>query len=126
MSMSTDWRRRWSGQLQHLRTAALTELLDHRLQLVQVCLVLQLVLHLLLDALQNPHGGRVVVDLSGCSQSSLDDLGSGDQIVRETVVESSLELEDVLDLVEKGLVSGVEGLVRFVLVIVRSGAVSDG
>jgi hypothetical protein len=104
----------------------LTELLNHRLQLIQVGLVLQLVLHLLLDTFQNPHGGRVVVNLSGCSQSGLDDLGSGHQIVCETVVESSLELEDVLDLGKEGLVSGVEGLVRFVLVVVRARAVSDG
>lgn len=98
-------------QLQLFPLQTLTELLDNRLQFIQVCLVLQLVLNLLLDTLQNPDSGRVVVDLSGCSQSGLDDFSSGHQIVRETVVESSLEFKDVFDLGEEGLVSGVEGLV---------------
>lgn len=98
-------------QQQLFHEERLTEFLDNRLQFVQVCLVLQLVLNLLLDTLQDPHGGRVVVDLSRCSQGGLDDLSSGHQIVGETVVESSLEFKDVFDLGEEGLVSGVEGLV---------------
>ncbi len=42
-----------------------TQLLDGRLQLVQVRLVLPLVLDLFLDALEDADGGGVVVDLSG-------------------------------------------------------------
>lgn len=89
----------------------LTKLLNNRLQFIQVRLVLQFVLHLFLDTLQNPDSGSVVVDLSGCSQSSFNDFGCGYQIVRETVVETSLEFESVLNLGEEGLVSRVEGFI---------------
>jgi hypothetical protein len=105
----------------------LTQLGNNRLQLVQISLVLSLVLDLLLDTLQDPDSGRVIVDLSGCPQGSLDDRGGGDEIVSETVVQASLELKDVLDVGEEGLVTLVEGFVGFGLVSVGAARVeSDG
>ena len=105
----------------------LTQLGDGRLQLIQVRLVLSLVLDLFLDTLQNPHRRRVIIHLSGSLQSSLDHIGGRDQIVSETVVETSLEFKDVFDVGEEGLVSLVEGFVGFGFVSVGSARVeSDG
>jgi hypothetical protein len=73
----------------------LTQLLNDRLQLIQISLVLSLVLDLLLDTLQDPHGRSVVVDFTGRTQSGSDDFRSGDKIVCKAVVESTLEFEKV-------------------------------
>ena len=55
--------------------------------------------------LEYPDGGREVVDAPGGSEGSDDDAGGGDEIVGESVVEVTLQLEDVLDVLELLLVS---------------------
>lgn len=108
-------------------TPELTQLGNNRLELFQISLVLSLVLHLFLDALQDPDGRGVVVHLSRRLQRALDDSRGGDEIVGETVVQPSLELEDVLDVGEEGLVPLVKGFVGFGLVSVGTARVeSDG
>ncbi len=102
-----------------------TQLLDHRLELVQVGLVLPLVLDLFLDTLEDAHGRRIVVDLAARAEGSGDDVGGGDEVVRETVVEPALELEHVVDRGEEGVVPRVEGLERLGLVLVRAALERD-
>ena len=55
--------------------------------------------------LEYPDGGREVVDAPGGSEGSDDDAGGGHEIVGESVVEVTLQLEDVLDVLELLLVS---------------------
>ena len=55
--------------------------------------------------LEYPDGGREVVDAPGGSEGSDDNAGGGDEIVGESVVEVTLQLEDVLDVLELLLVS---------------------
>ena len=55
--------------------------------------------------LEYPDGGGEVVDAPGGSEGSDDDAGRGDEIVGESVVEVTLQLEDVLDVLELLLVS---------------------
>lgn len=86
----------------------LTELLDDRLEVVKVGLVLSLVLDLGLDTLKDADGGSVVVDLARGTEGSLNDGGGGDEVVGEAVVQSTLELEEVANLLEEGGVLGVE------------------
>lgn len=97
----------------------LTKLLNDGLELSEVSLVLALVLDLLLDTLKDADGGGVVVDLAGCAEGSLDDVGRGDEVVGEAVVEAALELEEVTDLREEGLVALVELLVRLLGLVRR-------
>jgi len=105
----------------------LTQLGNDRLQLVEVSLVLSLVLYLFLDALQDPDGRGIIVHLSRRLQGRLDHARRGDEIVGETVVQTSLEFKDVFDVGEKGLVALVEGFVGFGLVGVSAARVeSDG
>jgi hypothetical protein len=84
--------------------------LEGRFQLIEVSLVLPLVLDLLADTLEDANGGGIVVDLAGGAECGVDDLGGGDEVVGEAVVEASLELEEVRDRVEEGVVTLVEGL----------------
>lgn len=85
-----------------------TQFLDEGSQFLQVGLVLSLVLNLFLDSLQYPHGSSVIVDLAGGLEDRGNDVGRGDHVVGETVVETSLKLKDILDVFEKGLVTGIE------------------
>lgn len=77
------------------------------LQLVQVGLVLLLVLNLVLQSLKGSHGSRVVIDSSASLQRLLDDGWRRNQVVRETVVQHSLDLEQVVGVLELLFVSGV-------------------
>ena len=105
-----------------LGRAALTKLLEDRVQLLQVRLVLSLVLRLERQALQDPDGGRKVVAPSGGLERRGEDRDGGDEVVRERVVEASLELKLVAAGREELLVSLVEVLVRLGLVLVRARA----
>lgn len=104
------------------RHATLTKLLDNRLQLIQISLVLPDILHLLLDSLEDPHRRGIVVDLTSRPQSGSDDLRGGDEIVREAVVEPTLELKEVSAGREKRVVAVVEGFEGLGFVGVRAGA----
>lgn len=77
------------------------------LQLVQVGLVLLLVLNLVLQSLKGSHGSRVVIDSSASLQRFLDDGWRRNQVIRETVVQHSLDLEQVVGVLELLFVSGV-------------------
>ena len=101
-----------------------TELLTDTLEGVYVLLVLGLVLDLLLDALKDTDGGGVVVDTPAGAESRLNDLGGGDEVVGEAVVEAALELKEVLYRVKEADVARVEGLERLLLVVCR-GVESD-
>jgi hypothetical protein len=106
------------------------ELFPDALKLLEVLVVLALVLDLGVDAcvvyvsvcsgmcvdrwrrrkrqkrtLEYPDGGGEVVDAAGGSEGSDDNAGRGDEIVGESVVEVTLQLEDVLDVLELLLVS---------------------
>ena len=90
-----------------------TKLLPEGLQLVKVRLVLLLVLHLLLDALEDADGGSVVVHATGSTEGSLNNRGCGDKIMGEAVVETTLNLEEILggfEEVDVSLVERLEGL----------------
>jgi len=78
-----------------------TQLLPDTLELIQISLVLLLVLDLLPDTLEDPNGGGVVVDTTSSAEGSLDDGRRGDQIVREAVVETALDFEQILSLLEE-------------------------
>jgi len=107
---------------QPLLNSLLTELLDDRVQLLQVRLVLSLVLRLERQALQDPHRRGEVVAPSGGLERLGEDSDRGDEVVRERVVEASLELKPVAAGREELLVSLVEVLVRLGLVLVRARA----
>ena len=109
----------------HSQRKTRTELLAHGLQLVQVCLVLLLVLHLLPDALKDAHGSRVVIDASRGAQSSFNDGGRGHEIVREAVVQATLDLEQVLRGREEIDVAFVEGFECLLAVRTGRGAGED-
>ena len=57
------------------------------------------------DSLEDPHGGREVIDSPGSFEGGGHDGDGGDEIVGEGVVEVSLKLEDILYAVEFLLVS---------------------
>lgn len=90
----------------------LTKLLNNSVELSEVGLVLALVLDLLLDTLENADGGGVVVDLARGAEGSGNNLSGRNEVVREGVVETTLELEEVGDLAKELAVAGVELLVR--------------
>ncbi len=52
-----------------------------------------------------PDGSRVVVHPPSSLNSSLNDSRAGDEVVGETVVETALELEEVLSILEEGHVA---------------------
>lgn len=96
-----------------MTTGRLTKLLSQALKFIKISLVLLLVLNLLLDTLENSDGSRVVVDPSGGTDGSLDDRGGRDEVMSEAIVETALNLEQVLGGLEKlnvTLVEGLEGL----------------
>jgi hypothetical protein len=76
------------------------ELLSNVLESVKVCLVLGLVVNLVFKTLEHSDGGGEVVDSSAGLESLLDHGRCGDQIVGETVVENSLDLKQIVSLLE--------------------------
>jgi hypothetical protein len=102
----------------------LTQLLQDRAELGQISLVLPLVLHLLLDTLQDPDGRGVVVALARCPERRIDHFGGGHEIVRKAVVEPTLQLKQVGAGSKKDPVPLVEGVER--LGLVRDGCVLGG
>ncbi len=86
------------------------QFLPNTLKSLNVLLVLALVLDLLLDTLENPDGGRVVVDASASTKGALDHLGRRDEVVGEAVVETTLQFEQVLDASKEADVARVEGV----------------
>lgn len=76
------------------------ELLSNVLESVKVCLVLGLVVDLVFETLENSDGGGEVVDSSAGLESLLDHGGCGDEIVSETVVQNSLDLKEIVSLLE--------------------------
>lgn len=76
------------------------------------------VLDLLPDTLEDPNGGRVVVNATSSTERSLDDGRRRDQIVGEAVVEATLDFEQVLGLLEELYVALGEGFESF---LVRGG-----
>jgi hypothetical protein len=76
------------------------------------------VLNFFPDALKDSDGGRVVVDTTGRTEGSLNDGGRRDQIVGEAVVQTTLDLEQVLSLLEELDITLGEG---FESLLVRSG-----
>lgn len=93
-----------------------TQLLPNRLQLIQIRLILRLVLHLLLNPLEDPDRRRVVVHPPSCAERGLADRGGRDEIMSEAVVQTPLDLEQVLGIVEEIDIALGEGLERLLLV----------
>jgi hypothetical protein len=77
-----------------------TELLSGVLELVEVLLVLLLVLDLNLETLKDSDGSGVVVNSAAGLESSQKSLGGGDQVIRENVVENSLDLVEIVGLIK--------------------------
>ena len=90
---------------------------------VDVLLVLVFVLDLLLDALKDANGGRVVVDTTAGTERRLDHFGRRNKVVSKAVVQTALQLEQVLNRVEEADVARVEGFKRLLLVV--CGVASD-
>ena len=95
-----------------------TELFFNTLEFIQVSLILLLVLDLLPDTLKNPNSGRVVVDATGSTKGSLNNRRGRNQIVGETVIQTTLNLEQILGLLEELDVALGEGFESFLM---RSG-----
>jgi len=70
-------------------------------ELIQVLLVERIRSSLDLQSLKDTDGGGVVINASGGLESSGNDRGRGDKIVTEGVVQSTLELEDVINVVKE-------------------------
>lgn len=70
-------------------------------KLLHVLLVESIGAGLDLETLKDADGGRVVVDAAGGLEGSLDDGGGGDEIVTESVVQATLELEEVINVVKE-------------------------
>lgn len=102
-----------------------TQLLPDALELIQISLVLLLVLDLLPDTLEDPNGGRVVVNTTSSAEGSLYDGRRRDQIVGEAVVETTLDFEQILSLLEELDVALGEGL-ESLLVGGGGGRASEG
>lgn len=77
-----------------------TELLADGSEFLEILLVLLSILDLDLECLKQSDGGGVVVDASGGLESLFEHRGGGNQIVREDVVEETLDLEKVISFVE--------------------------
>ena len=86
-----------------------TKLFPDTLKLVQISLVLLLVLYLLPNTLKYPNGRRVVVDTTSGAEGRLDHGRRGDQVVGEAVVETTLDFEQILRLLEELNVTLGEG-----------------
>ena len=102
-----------------------TELFPDALELIQISLVLLLVLDLLPDTFKDPNGGRVVVDATGSTKGSFNDGRSRDQVMGEAVVQTTLDFEQVLGLLEELNVTLGEGF-ESLLVGGRGGRASEG
>lgn len=92
-----------------------TQLFPNRLELIQIRLILSLILDLLLDALKNPDRGGVVVHAARRTERRLDDGRRGHEIVRKAVIQSALDLEEVLRGLEKVDVALRERLERLLV-----------
>lgn len=77
-----------------------SQLLSDLLELFEVSVVLLDVLDLVLQTLEDSDGGSVVVHSSSSLESLTDDGWGWDQVVGESVVEDTLDLEEVVSLVE--------------------------
>ena len=95
-----------------------TKLLPDALELIQISLILLLVLDLFPDTLKDPDGGRVVVDATGSTKGRFDDGRRRNQIVGEAVVQTTLDFEQILGLLEELNVALGEG---FESLLVRGG-----
>jgi hypothetical protein len=102
-----------------------TELFPDALEFIQISLILLLVLDLLPDTLKNPNGGRVVVDATGGTKGSLNNRRRRNQIVGEAVIQTTLDLEQILGLLEELDVALGEGFESF-LVRGGGGGASEG
>jgi len=83
----------------HSRSAIarpLTKLILHRLERLNILLVLLIILALLPDTLINSNSSGVIVNPARSPECRLDDLGRRDEVVSEAVVQASLQLEKVL------------------------------
>ena len=90
-----------------------TKLISKRLELVKVRLILLLVLHFLLDTVEDADSSRVVVHATGGADGGLYNSRCGDEIMGEAVVETTLDLEEILRSLEEvdvALRKGLEGL----------------
>ena len=58
--------------------------------------------YLLLEALQDADGGGIVIVLARGLDGLGDDLGRGDKVIGEDVLEASVELAEVLSALEEG------------------------
>jgi hypothetical protein len=97
----------------------LTKFFPYTLELFKVCLVLLLVLHLLPDTLKDTDGGSVVVHPTGGAEGSLANRRGGDQVMREAVVETALDFEQILRVLEEGDIALREGLEGLLAVVAR-------
>lgn len=97
--------------------ALLTQLIPDWLQSIKVLLILLVVLHLLLDSFKDTNGSGQVIDPASCSECALDDLRCWHEIVCETVVEPTLELEEIFDCIEEADVTVREGFKGFFFVV---------
>jgi hypothetical protein len=78
-----------------------TKLLLDALEFIQISLILLLVLDLLPDTLKDPNGGCVVVNATGSTKGSLNDGRGRDQVVGEAIVQTTLDFEQILGLLEE-------------------------
>lgn len=92
-------------------------------KLLHVLLVESIGTGLDLETLKNADGGGVVVDAAGGLEGSLDDGGGGDEIVAEGVVQATLELEEVVNVVKE--LDETLGEVLKGLFLVLCGVVTD-
>jgi hypothetical protein len=67
---------------------------------VEVHLVLFLIFDLVSEPFEHPAGGRIIVDSSGRLEGFFEHRGSGHKIVREDVVQHTLDLEQIVCLVK--------------------------
>lgn len=95
------------------------KILSNLLESVKVCLVLRLVVNLVFETLEDTDGSGVVVDSSASLESLLDHRGGGDKIVSEAVVQDSLDLKEIVSLLELLLESV---LVCFCVVVMTASA----
>lgn len=86
-----------------------TQLLSDVLQLLQVGGVLLFVFHLVFQGLEGSDGSWVVVDSSTSLQCFFNDDRGRDQVVGETVVQDSLDLEEIVCVFELLFVSELVG-----------------
>jgi hypothetical protein len=103
------------GDTRKRETGKRTQLFPNRFEFIQIRLVLSLILHLFFDTLKNPDRGRIVVHPSGRTNGRLDDGGCGYEIVRKAIVQSALDLEQVLGSLEKVDVALGEGFERLLV-----------